>query len=87
MGVTAAVVDAGTTSAEEDPNGPIDFKLPKSMSKPKPARAPAPSGICAAIAPGHKQHFNSYLVCAGVLACGWLRRHRARVKARQRHRA
>jgi hypothetical protein len=77
MGVTAAPapVDA-STPAEEDPNAPIDSKLPKRMTKPKPSRAPAPSGVCASVAPGQRRDASVLLVWAGLLACSWWRRRR-----------
>ena len=80
MGVTAAptVLDAATSEEEREPNGPIDLKLPKGTAKPKPARAPAPSGICASVAPGQLRDNSPYLMWAGLLACSWLRRRRTR---------
>lgn len=77
MGVTAAPLDAAT-SAEEDPNAPIEAKLPKRMTKPKPSRAPAPSGICASVSPGQHGDASAYFVWAGLLACSWWRQRRAR---------
>ena len=80
MGVTAApsVPDAAT-SEEEAANGPIDFNLPKGTTKPKRARPPAPSGICASVAPGQRRDLGAYLAWTGLLACSWLRRRRRRL--------
>lgn len=75
MGVRAAPVDAALP-AEDAAIAPVDFKLPKRTPKPKSARAPAPSGICASVSPGMTDGSSWFAACLSLVACSWWRRRR-----------